>query len=329
MGVASFLLLHLHCDDSVGDSELASHVSALIDGFILSKAPPASRVIPLLNICSIARRLPLPHLAAQGELHLAFALAAARKHVQVEEVHLWRAQLWRPVHPSHACFTDASARRAHSSPLCAHAISTPQCLPTCRAVRVGCCRGAHALQRVAPCSRAATQGLSLHTHALLKLQCFHTAAVLWAAHSSHGLCDTLCERARATEGIGSLRLGLEDALAQAAVSLRIPPITQLCPGNRSVLLGIAPLLWPLIMYALPCGIDCSHVEINSNCSLTLKTGSAPLVQASCAAAEFIVEQCGCSIACVSKVSIALLLLYAPARSYASAPFRVTPSCRTA
>jgi hypothetical protein len=40
----------------------------------------------------------------------------------------------------------------------------------------------------------------------------------------------------------------------------------------------------------------------SHCrSLTLKTGSAPLVQASCAAAEFIVEQCGCSIASVSQV----------------------------
>jgi hypothetical protein len=50
--------------------------------------------------------------------------------------------------------------------------------------------------------------------------------------------------------VGSLRLGLQDALAQAAVSLRIPPVTQLCSGNRSVLLGIAPLLWPLIMYAL-------------------------------------------------------------------------------
>jgi hypothetical protein len=95
------------------------------------------------------------------------------------------------------------------------------------------------------------QGLSLHTHALLKFQCLHTAAVLWAAHSSHALCDMLCERARATEGIASLRLGLHDALAQAAVSLRVPPITQLCPGNRSVLLGIAPLLWPLIMYSGP------------------------------------------------------------------------------
>ena len=93
------------------------------------------------------------------------------------------------------------------------------------------------------------QGLSLHTHALLKLQCFHTAAILWAAHSSHALCDTLCARARASECVGSLRLGLQDALAQAAVSLRIPPATQLCAGNRSVLLGIAPLLWPLIMYA--------------------------------------------------------------------------------
>lgn len=92
------------------------------------------------------------------------------------------------------------------------------------------------------------QGLSLHTHALLKLQCFHTAAILWAAHSSHALCDTLCARARASECVGSLRLGLQDALAQAAVSLRIPPATQLCAGNRSVLLGIAPLLWPLIMY---------------------------------------------------------------------------------
>jgi hypothetical protein len=65
------------------------------------------------------------------------------------------------------------------------------------------------------------------------------------------MCDLLCDRARATEEVASLRLGLEDALAQAAVSLRIPPITQLCPGNRSVLLGIAPLLWPLIMYAPP------------------------------------------------------------------------------
>ncbi len=94
-----------------------------------------------------------------------------------------------------------------------------------------------------------SQGLSLHTHALLKFQCLHTAAVLWAAHSSHALCDMLCERARATEGIASLRLGLEDALSQAAVALRIPPITHLCPGNRSVLLGIVPLLWPLIMYS--------------------------------------------------------------------------------
>ena len=227
----------------------------------------------------------------------------------------------------HRCFSEASTlfsvvRACHRN------AAVPANLPRSaswllqRCTRLAACR-------TVPCSLAATQGLSLHTHALLKLQCFHTAAVLWAAHSSHGLCDTLCERARATEGIGSLRLGLEDALAQAAVSLRIPPITQLCPGNRSVLLGIAPLLWPLIMYALSCGIVCSHVEINSNCSLTLKTGSAPLVQASCAAAEFIVEQCGCSIACVSQVSIALLLLYAPARSYASAPFRVTPSCRTA
>ncbi len=86
IGVASFLLLHLHCHPSLSSSDLTSHASALIDGFILSKAPPASRVIPLLNICSIARRLPRPNLAAQGELHLAFALAAARKHVQVEEV---------------------------------------------------------------------------------------------------------------------------------------------------------------------------------------------------------------------------------------------------
>ena len=43
-------------------------------------------------------------------------------------------------------------------------------------------------------------------------------------------------------------------------------------------------------------------------SLTLKTGSAPLVQAACAAAEFIVEQCGCSIASVSQVTLLLLLL---------------------
>jgi hypothetical protein len=62
--------------------------------------------------------------------------------------------------------------------------------------------------------------------------------------------------------VDSLRLGLHDALAQAAVSLRIPPATQLCAGNRSVLLGIAPLLWPLIMYAL-------HLSFYSTHSITL------------------------------------------------------------
>jgi hypothetical protein len=86
MGVASFVLLHLHTEDSVDDSEILSHASVLVDGYSLSKVPTASRVIPLLNVSSVARRLPLPHLAAQSELHLAFALAAARKHVQVEEV---------------------------------------------------------------------------------------------------------------------------------------------------------------------------------------------------------------------------------------------------
>jgi hypothetical protein len=88
MGVASFILLRLQCESSVSAPELMSHASALIDGYALSKGPAASRVIPLLNLSSIARRLPLPHLAAQSELHLAFALAAARKHVQVEEVRI-------------------------------------------------------------------------------------------------------------------------------------------------------------------------------------------------------------------------------------------------
>ena len=77
MGVASFILLHLQCESSVSAPELMSHASALIDGYALSKGPAASRVIPLLNLSSIARRLPLPHLAAHSELHLAFALAAA------------------------------------------------------------------------------------------------------------------------------------------------------------------------------------------------------------------------------------------------------------
>ncbi len=88
MGVASFILLRLQCESSVSASELMSHASALIDGYALSKGPAASRVIPLLNLSSNARRLTLPHLAAQSELHLAFALAAARKHVQVEEVRI-------------------------------------------------------------------------------------------------------------------------------------------------------------------------------------------------------------------------------------------------
>lgn len=86
MGVASFLLLHLQCEGGVSDQDLFSQASALIDGYVLSRPPPASRVVPLLNICSTVHRMPLPHLAAQSELHLAFALAAARKHVQVAEV---------------------------------------------------------------------------------------------------------------------------------------------------------------------------------------------------------------------------------------------------
>ena len=143
---------------------------------------------------------------------------------------------------------DAAARRTHSAPMRPHALSASQCVPARSPVRAGRCRGASATPLLCVVSHC-SQGLSLHTHALLKFQCLHTAAVLWAAHSSHALCDMLCERARATEGIASLRLGLEDALSQAAVALRIPPITHLCPGNRSVLLGIAPLLWPLIMYS--------------------------------------------------------------------------------
>ena len=67
MGVASFLLLHLHCDDGVSDEDLLSQASALIDGYVLSRPPPASRVVPLLNICSTVHRMPLPHLAAQSE----------------------------------------------------------------------------------------------------------------------------------------------------------------------------------------------------------------------------------------------------------------------
>ena len=89
MGVASFLLLYLQCDESITDTDLSCQASALIDGYALSKAPPASRVVPLLNICSAAHSLPVPHLAAQSELHLAFALAAARKHVQVAEARLF------------------------------------------------------------------------------------------------------------------------------------------------------------------------------------------------------------------------------------------------
>jgi hypothetical protein len=87
---------------------------------MLSKGPPASRVIPLLNICNTTRRLPLQHLSAQAELHLAFALAAARKHVQVEEVCFdFGLDLSN-------CFyttSDASTRRAHIASLCSHAQS--------------------------------------------------------------------------------------------------------------------------------------------------------------------------------------------------------------
>jgi hypothetical protein len=144
MGVASFLLLHLHCEESISDTELASHASALIDGFPLSKAPPASSVVPLLNICSAVQRLPLPHLAAQSELHLAFALAAARKHVQVAEVCFIPHSIafWSP--PRHAPPADVAARRAHSASLRAHAVPTPQCLSTRCSVRASRRRGARA-----------------------------------------------------------------------------------------------------------------------------------------------------------------------------------------
>ena len=80
----------------------------------------------------------------------------------------------------------------------------------------------------------------------------------------------LCERARATDEIASLRLALHDTLAQVAVSLRIPPITQLCPGNRSVLLGIAPLLWPLIM-CVPFVFKCLDVPYSTRVRTLFKT----------------------------------------------------------
>ena len=250
MGVASFILLHLRCDDCVGDSDLLSNASALVDGYSLSKVPAASRVIPLLNISTVARRLPLPHLAAQSELLLAFALAAARKHVQVEEV-----QAISIVFVFLAPFRISLAlqilqRGEHSLLRFARMPSQRRsaCLLAAQCELVAAEVPSHVTLLIVT-QPTHPQGLSLHTHALLKLQCLHTAAVLWAAHSSHALCDMLCERARTVEGITSVRLGLEDALAQAAVSLRIPPMTQLCAGNRSVLLGIAHLLWPLIMYS--------------------------------------------------------------------------------
>ncbi len=142
MAVASFLLLHLHCDESVSEADVCSHASAVVDGYALSKAPAASRVIPLLNLCTAARRLPLPNLAAHAELHLAFALSASRKHVQVEEVcHSPPCRAVERAASPHSPAADAAARRAHAASLRAHAVAAPPRLPSRCPVRTRRCRG--------------------------------------------------------------------------------------------------------------------------------------------------------------------------------------------
>ena len=129
MAVASFLLLHLHCDESVSEAELCSLASAIVDGYALSKAPAASRVIPLLNLCTAARRLPLPNLAAHAELHLAFALSASRKHVQVEEVRYLPPKPCDPVAPAASLSCprrcSAASTRCFAAPACRLSAATP------------------------------------------------------------------------------------------------------------------------------------------------------------------------------------------------------------